>query len=381
MASPINSQGKAQAFSFPLPGKPKPDESWDPQVGDQRLRVVQKGQKGNDCSYVACNRLRQRIGKNPPPGFEKERELEASLSKWRKKENENVWQNNLEAGFEKKWMAWNPEELSRIPNAAEQKELLREELENGKIKNVLEGKLKPEEVQKVLDFVTAFVQTNTNEDLINFANNRFDQKRIADAQSLLVDLDEGDYIPLIDQSIQKEGIRAGAKRIYALIVFCMNGWYNFQQSHWHPMQPIRSLIHEIEQHGPHKVTGYFGMDYYKTPPFKLKDKVEGCDVFGWRPGTLIKVLDETITHTVIIVGARTLNDAEHVYFIDPNDPSDPADPYQKMYVISYNTLRGNIVNLAAQPLRLPNGDVSYSREEQGENFYAVHGKKPAPFSP
>jgi hypothetical protein len=67
------------------PGKPNPQEQFKGSSSpDTRSRVIQAEQKGSTCSYYAFLPLRMRIGPIHSP-FEKEnRQIEKTISLWRK---------------------------------------------------------------------------------------------------------------------------------------------------------------------------------------------------------------------------------------------------------------------------------------------------------
>lgn len=74
-------------FCPPLPGKPDPNQTFDPSSGEIRSRVKQSAQKGNSCGYNALQLLRdeRRIGKFPSASQIEERKIEKAHSLHRKR--------------------------------------------------------------------------------------------------------------------------------------------------------------------------------------------------------------------------------------------------------------------------------------------------------
>ncbi|MCE2983497.1 MAG: hypothetical protein LW832_08020 [Parachlamydia sp.] len=93
---PINILEKTDnCIIYELPaGKLSPDQpcSLD---GERRQRVFQPAYKGNTCWYYTLNFLRNRIGKQAPDGFSKERKIEKLCSERRKQQT--LFENSLPA--------------------------------------------------------------------------------------------------------------------------------------------------------------------------------------------------------------------------------------------------------------------------------------------
>jgi hypothetical protein len=104
-----------------------------------------------------------------------------------------------------------------------------------------------------------------------------------------------------------------------------------------------TLIVELKEKGPLNIFGFFGPTTYLEPDFK-HHQVSGRDIFAWRPKT---PRDRSAGHSVLIVGAKKVNDKAYVYFIDPINSSDPLDrAKQKIYMNSFENITSNICDFA-----------------------------------
>jgi hypothetical protein len=121
--------------------------------------------------------------------------------------------------------------------------------------------------------------------------------------------------------------------------------YGLQKSSWSPVKGIESLMDELKKNGPLFIGGALGKPAYIDEPFKMSQKLAGRDIYAWRPGA--KRHPTTFsTHSVLLIGAKKIQDKAFVYFIDPIDPSDPKDKStQKIYMISFSNLTSNICDL------------------------------------
>lgn len=117
---------------------------------------------------------------------------------------------------------------------------------------------------------------------------------------------------------------------------------------------IETLIKELEEKGPHITSGPFGPGFYAEAPFKLKDKVCGQDVYGWKPGT--PHAEHPENSRILILGAKkTAEGGEYIYFsmsqdVTPNSRSYirkhvPSATDSKVYVISNKTFHNYVTDL------------------------------------
>ncbi|MCE2983496.1 MAG: hypothetical protein LW832_08015 [Parachlamydia sp.] len=121
--------------------------------------------------------------------------------------------------------------------------------------------------------------------------------------------------------------------------------YGLKKSTWNPSKGSVALIEELKKNGPLFVGGSFGDCSYMDKPFKMRQSIADRDIYAWRAGA--KRHPRMISgHSVLLVGAKKLNDKAFVYFIDPKDPSNPNDrSRQKMYMISFTNLTSSICDL------------------------------------
>ncbi|MBA3237729.1 MAG: hypothetical protein H0T62_05175 [Parachlamydiaceae bacterium] len=122
-----------------------------------------------------------------------------------------------------------------------------------------------------------------------------------------------------------------------------------KKSCWAPNKGVNTLIGELKENGPLCVAGYLGKLFYKDAPFIMKQKYSGRDVYAWRPGAE-RIPPTYLAHTVLLVGAKKVEDKAYVFFIDSQDCSDPIDKsQQKIYLISLSNLTENIRDLRGFP--------------------------------
>jgi hypothetical protein len=99
--------------------------------------------------------------------------------------------------------------------------------------------------------------------------------------------------------------------------------------------------------------GKMGPNAYIEPSFKLKDKVNDQEIYGWKPNTS---KDSAPSIPVILLGARQTESGSFVYFVQAQDITrseeslirgyKPSQTDAKIYVLSYqNFLNRALVNL------------------------------------
>lgn len=109
-------------------------------------------------------------------------------------------------------------------------------------------------------------------------------------------------------------------------------------------QKIEVLIQELQEKGPLIALGKLGPKFYRNAPFKLKDKVGGEAVYGWKPGSAR--IDLKGQCPVMVLGAKKTEDQELVYYtlsegITANNSTSvrehaPSKTDSKVYVTSHN---------------------------------------------
>lgn len=122
--------------------------------------------------------------------------------------------------------------------------------------------------------------------------------------------------------------------------------FELKTASWNPQQGIDGLHEALSKHGPLLVAGQFGAAFYKETPFKLKDPVEGVDIWGWEPNAA-RHADSATGGMVLLTACKKTDDGKsHVYFVDPRDESDPKDLFKKTYVISYENFVNRLIDLS-----------------------------------
>lgn len=115
---------------------------------------------------------------------------------------------------------------------------------------------------------------------------------------------------------------------------------------------IQDLLESIKMFGSLVCEAKTGPQAYECEPFKLEKKIEGQDIFGWKPGAA-KVNSKSIP--IILLGGSIYEDKAHVYYALATDqtrsPSSirkysTQEQDQRVYVISFkNFLERCLVDL------------------------------------
>jgi hypothetical protein len=114
-------------------------------------------------------------------------------------------------------------------------------------------------------------------------------------------------------------------------------------AHFHFSQKVSALFKDFADGLP-VAYGQLGPSAYAEEAFKLKDKVGGSDVYGWKPGA--KRNENTKKCYAIVLGAKKL-DREYVYYllaedVTPNQSNNvrkfqPSKIHTRVYVASLKT--------------------------------------------
>lgn len=329
-------------------GKPNPRQNCT--VGeDQRDRVMQSAYKSNTCWYYTLNFIRNRIGKAPCEQLSKEREIERLCSLRRKAQTEH--ENSLPAVANQLQNQLGSVALSYIDLT--QAQFL---IENGeKLQPILETPEALEGRPSLFPFIAEFLDQeqckNMHEFLLMKKFNTWNEINIQFLSNFNLNVEQ-----LLESEINEENgykkinwekldpvKKAGFLDFFARDVSAKA--YGLQKSSWRPEKGIDGLIDELKKNGPLAIGGALGRPAYIDEPFKMSQKLAGRDIYAWRPGA--KRHPTTFSgHSILLIGAKKIQDKAFVYFIDPIDPSDPQDkPSQKIYMISFSNLTSTIYNL------------------------------------
>ncbi len=364
----IPSKVETSFFCIPLPGKPDPNQQWDPASKEARPRVTQKEQKGETCGYYALQILRneKRIGKYPLESQMEARKIEQMISSHRKEISK------IDETLQPQIVFATEITNAMKPTSGHFTRVLAEEF----LKNSIHL-LEPIHLDRCKSHLESFCKQQIHNDLSTYANDCYNQAEIPLMDQFFKTFN------ISDQKIQDSIPKTMKKSWQELTTFEKN-WhrrnmvfmtsiklYDCKPSPWHPEQPLKSLVEQLKNHGPHVLTGKFGQMYYKEHPFQLDQKIEGRPLFGWKPDSKRKELLDH--HLIVIVGAKIDKEKQHVYFLDPLDSSDPKDiTTQKIYVMSFDRLKLSIADLSGIQRRTLDGEVVFDPMEKGINNYALH---------
>jgi hypothetical protein len=121
--------------------------------------------------------------------------------------------------------------------------------------------------------------------------------------------------------------------------------YGLKKSCWAPNKGANNLIKELKENGPLFMVGHLGKAFYKDAPFIMKQKYSGRDIYAWQAGAE-RIPMTYLAHSVLLVGAKKVQEKAYVFFIDSQDCSDPNDKsQQKIYLISFSNLIENVRDL------------------------------------
>lgn len=104
------------------------------------------------------------------------------------------------------------------------------------------------------------------------------------------------------------------------------------------------LMQSIKENGPLVCRAKVGPQAYQCDPFRLGQKVEGKDIYGWKPGAA-KV--HCVASSVLLLGVRINGEKAHVYYTQAKDRTrseisiireyQPNPTDKKVYVISFKS--------------------------------------------
>ncbi len=361
-------------FIWNLPhGKPDRTVILENGTEDHRPRVVQPAQKGSSCQFYAMNRLRKRIGPLHGEDHENARRVERLISHFFKKKSEMkvaicsalpmLWNQLAEdCPFPSK------EEVSKLFTVW--KPVLMENKLMATVVPYLEEFCKSKKIHDLGEYIR--IKWKSYEQALSSLLCRdlgtSFEALYMEAQDLDIDIliNQQGEMSSEQKNLFKELARLkfptwqqiaktslGTQLISRLVYVAAFRAFQFQISSWTPHQSIEKLRESLESEGALIVGGHFGKELYANPPTSSCE-IEGHPIYSWKPADrLPKTVIESIErHAIVIIGAEQSGlKGGLVYFIDPHDPSDPLDPLQqKIYKISYENLRNNLVdNLGRAP--------------------------------
>lgn len=321
-------------------GKPNPKQKRALNE-ETRDRVVQSAMKGASCWYYTFNLIRSKIGKNPCEELMKERDIE-KLCSLRRKEL-----TSYDDAF--------PISIAELYSESDNELLKQMDLKNARLflkeqkldqsmsslSETLEGR------SSLNSYLEEFVKENKYKNLHEFLLYKRSSKsmeiNLKFLSSFATDIDK----MLKHENWEKLDIEAKANALDCYVRDFTADLYKLQKSSWKPKQGIDGLIDELQKNGPLMVLGKLGVCAYIDSPFKMSKQLAGRDIYAWQPGAKRDV--SSAGHTVLIIGAKKIQDKAFVYFIDSTDPSDPKDKSkQQIYMISLTNLTSNIYSLSGR---------------------------------
>lgn len=356
----------SSVFCPPLPGKPNTKQAYDSSSGQIRGRIVQSAQKGETCGYYALQILRneKKIGKHPLPSQIKERGIEQIISAHRKAVTHIYNTLYFRIIFSEKLS----DSLSKACTIDKAREIL---------STFSQHTLEPKE--QCLAALQAFCSQNKYVDFPTFAKNTYEQalidahKQYFRVMNISLEIVQNTYPKLSNKNWKETSLIEKRSHMQALVFTDSYRKYGCKRSSWHPDQPIQKLIEQLHLHGPHLIVGKFGRLYYEDSPTELNMKLKNRSILGWRPPyNKRKNEQEVAFHCIVVVGAKTYQDKEQVYFIDPIDGSDPSDiTTQKIYAMAYTRVRSSIASLTGGQMKPDQGQNIFEIETE-ENNYALY---------
>lgn len=375
---------KTFIFCPPPLGTPDPNQLPDFENKKPRPRVFLPAQEPhtNTCTFAAADRIRLVMGNHPSVSQHPLRKRELAVSKIREAyiqlDKETYWKKD----FVNESVATIGRKINKEVAVGFIQSNEKKDLERPEILTLFREFVGQKKITDLHEFVMHEYFTRLKEVVKLFCREIANDQGEAKAEEIL-----GKVQNVLEQApLSFEKTVSRIKAIISRVILI--DFVGLKMSTWHPSQPVSSLIQEIDENGPLKVTGQFGMEFYEEKPFHLtdmeetlKDKVQGRSLWGWSLGAkrMLKLMGDF--HVIVIVGARSgmigAKKIEHVYFIDPLDPSDPKKPEsQKIYVMSFEKFRDGICDINCRQLRdqETGENVFFEPAKEGmPNEYALHG--------
>lgn len=145
-------------------------------------------------------------------------------------------------------------------------------------------------------------------------------------------------------------------------------------------QKIEILIEELQEKGPLVALGKLGPDSYVAKPFKLNDRVQGLDIYGWKRGAEKK--QSSKQNYVIVLGAKKAGKVEHIYFTLSDDVTSNSTNYTRehrpssidgrVYVVSHKTFSDILFDLYPPKEEEKGNGLSTSQNEYVKQLSCIH---------
>lgn len=329
------------------PGKPDPSQACS--IGeDTRERVFQSARKGGHCAYYAFNFLRDRIGKYPAPELEEKRAVEKACSDYRK--SIDLFNKKMGCSLSDLHSSENQQRLA----------LTKDEARSFIANNI--GKKADDRCKLALTQMSEFIRDKRFTNFSDFLINRYCEGVTEICRTFSQRVGHDISKQLEDPDFQSWSICERGVVLLAEMRALQARLYGLSTSSWDPSKDIDSLIQELQVKGPLIVTARVGKTFYVDEPQEIAEQIQDRKVFGWKVGSQRSEKQNTVNST-LLVGARRMAEKAYVYYIDSLDPSDPKDKsVQKIYKISFDNLRRNILPLDGVSKEHSKAGYAYYRE-------------------
>jgi len=338
-------------WELPL-GKPDQNAPCSPEIleNDTRPRVRQDPCEEATCWHDAIETIREQIGNHPTPELTEQKKLENHYYTWREAVSKH--ETSLPAIFalvehptvREVWTQWQHHNAINESLALLFEPLSRSSEKQEKISLLpyTQQFVKQEEYKNFYEYachIKLAPRIKINEEFLKYFE-KTPEKMFTEA---FIDPNYQSNFQRYSWENMPKAIQIKLLDMFAKEI-CAEA-YGLRKSSWTPFQEVSNLISELKHCGPLVVGGIFGRRAYSEKPFTMKESVGKRSTYGWRQGTRI---DYRAGHTITIIGAKQLKDKGFVYYVDPEDPSDPKDiTAQKIYVISYKSLKENVAGCRA----------------------------------
>lgn len=345
-------ENNSTSILYELPaGKPNPQQQCVAQE-ERRDRVFQSSMKGANCWYYTFNFIRKRIGKNPSQELMAERAIESICSQRRKELT--AYDDTFPVTIGELYSDSDMELCKRLDLKTAQLFLMSEFSTCCSLSEIMDGR------SSIVPYIQAFINEKGHNNMCDFLRYKRASKLIEINMKFLSHFRTGVHQLLGHPQFKEFDIEMQAAAIDTFVRDVHADLYKLKKSTWNPLQGIDKLIEELKKKGPLMILGTFGCSSYIDAPFKMKEKISGRDIYAWRAHS--KRTERVDAHSVLLVGAKKIQDKAFAFFIDSLEPSDPADKnMQKIYMISFSNLLSNIYSLTGR------------KETHSEIGYAYYG--------
>jgi hypothetical protein len=367
------------------------------------------GQKGSNSEYYAAQMIRPwKIGKQYPKEFEEKREVEKTISIWRKMKTRNEFFSEVYDLIDQSL-----DKLQRRCHKANiyltDKKLVKDAILFGKILKIFTDIIQVEKQfpknhkissrHELLEVCLEECELILNEfedsdydSFVDFANFEHVEKEIQ-ADFWLLDslkINESEITNALNfeslvlqesEALHLTSLHSEHARYKLLALKMIYEKYGFAKSVWHPTDSIKILAQQILENGPHIIKGAFSKQHFIKDPkkvfdSKLTEEVCGRSLYVWNRENCINTYFPQEPHAIVIVGVRKFGDEEVVLYVDPEDGSNPNfESSQNIYILTYEELKKRIVSIQGYRFASVLNTCFFLKKRVGDNEYAYYAPK------